>query len=130
MTCLLDTYVWLWLLVSPERLGPRTLGLLTDASSRLLLSAVSSWEIAIKYSLGRLQLPMPPAAYVPDRMRRTGVEGLPISHAHALRVASLAAHHRDPFDRLLVAQAQEEGLPILTADPIFARYGVEVLSTA
>jgi PIN domain nuclease of toxin-antitoxin system len=127
---LLDTHVWLWMLVSPERLGPTALGLLTDTSSRPLLSAVTSWEIAIKYALGRLELPMPPAAYVPDRMRRTGVEGLLISHAHTLRVASLEAHHRDPFDRLLVAQALEENVPILTADPVFAQYDVEVLSAA
>ena len=127
MTCLLDTHVWLWLVVAPERLSAKAAGLLTDMNTRLLLSAVTSWEIAIKYSLGRLELPQPPAIYVPDRMRRTGVEGLPISHAHTLRVASLGDHHKDPFDRLLVAQAQEESVPILTADPIFARYGVQVL---
>lgn len=63
-------------------------------------------------------------------MRRTGVEGLPISHAHTLRVASLEAHHRDPFDRLLVAQAQEEDVPILTADPAISRYSVRVLPAA
>jgi PIN domain nuclease of toxin-antitoxin system len=114
--------------MSPERLSLVATNLLSDMSSRLLLSAVSSWEIAIKYSLGRLDLPQPPETYVPDRMRRTGVEGLPISHAHTLRVASLDDHHRDPFDRLLIAQAQEESVPILTADHIFARYGVQVLA--
>ena len=104
MTCILDTQAWLWMLLEPERLGPSAIGLIKDAGNRLLLSAASSWEIAIKYSMGRLHLPQPPEAYLPDWMLRTGVEGLAVSHVHALRVAGLQLHHRDPFDRLLVDQ--------------------------
>lgn len=130
MRILLDTHVWLWMLAAPERLAPAARPLVESRDNRLLLSAASSWEIAVKYSLGRLELPEPPVEYVPERMRKTGVEGLPVEHAHALRVAELELHHRDPFDRLLVAQAQVEGLPILTGDPVFEAYDVEVIEAS
>jgi PIN domain nuclease of toxin-antitoxin system len=125
---LLDTQCWLWLQVSPERLSPAALKVAESSDNELLFSAASSWEIAIKNALGRLPLPAPPADYVPERMRSSGVVALPISHAHALQVASLPHHHRDPFDRLLIAQAQVERVPILTADPVFDRYEVTVRS--
>jgi len=111
---------------SPERFSKAAISLIDDAQNELLLSAVSSWEIAIKSALGKLALPIPPEDYVPDRMRSSGVVGLPIEHSHALRVASLPLHHRDPFDRLLVAQAQVEGLSLLSADRQLARYDLEV----
>lgn len=126
MMLLLDTHVWLWLQTAPRRLPDDLLGLIEDSTNELLLSAVSSWEIAIKYALGRLPLPVVPAEYVPDRMSRSGVTPLPIEHSHALHVVSLPAHHRDPFDRLLIAQAQLEGMEIVTADRVFARYAVPV----
>lgn len=126
MKILLDTQVWLWLQTSPERLNPGALSLVNDSRNSLLLSAASSWEIAIKYALGKLPLPETPAAYVPERMRRSGVDGIAVDHAHALHVAALPQHHRDPFDRLLIAQAQLEGLVILTADPSFEPYDVEL----
>lgn len=124
---LLDTHVWLWLLSEPERIDDRVLTRLADRSNELFLSAASSWEIAIKFQLGKLALPAPPAVYVPDRMKTSGVTGLAVEHAHALRVASLPDHHRDPFDRLLVAQADIAGLPLVTADPQLAAYDVEVV---
>ncbi len=93
------------------------------------MSAVSSWEIAIKHALGRLPLPEPPQRYVPERLRAIGAEGLPIEHGHALAVATLPPHHGDPFDRLLVAQAQLLDVPIMTADPIVAQYPVHALLT-
>lgn len=93
----------------------------------MLFSAASSWEIAIKYAVGRLPLPKPPEEYVPDRMRTSGVTSLPVEHSHALGVAALPLHHNDPFDRLLIAQAQAESVPILTADRQFDSYDVEVL---
>jgi PIN domain nuclease of toxin-antitoxin system len=127
---LLDTHVWLWLLTEPSRLKPDVLAELLDSRSRLLLSAASSWEVAIKWALGRLTLPEAPASYVPSRMRRSGVEGLAIEHAHALRVATLPPHHRDPFDRLLIAQAQLESLPIVTVDTQFDAYDVSIVRAA
>ncbi|MGH7673486.1 MAG: type II toxin-antitoxin system VapC family toxin [Gemmatimonadales bacterium] len=125
---LLDTQVWLWMLAAPERLAPSSRRLVTSADTELLLSAASAWEIAIKYAIGKLPLPSEPAALVPGWMDRTAVMPLAVLHRHALHVASLPPHHRDPFDRLLVAQAQLEGLPILTADGSFARYDVEVVA--
>jgi PIN domain nuclease of toxin-antitoxin system len=123
---LLDTHAFLWAAAHPERLG-RHEEIVADPATVRLLSAASSWEIAIKHGLGKLRLPDLPAAYVPEAMRRLIVDGLPVEHAHALAVATLPAHHRDPFDRLLVAQAQQLGLPILSADPAFDAYDVEVL---
>ena len=128
MRILLDTHCWLWMLVSPERFSQSTREILERGETELLLSAASSWEIAVKYSLGKLALPAPPAEYVPERMLQTGVTGLPVEHRHALAVAALPPHHRDPFDRILVAQAIVESLPLLTADPQLTRYGIEAIA--
>ena len=127
MKLLLDTQVWLWMQAEPDRLGPEARRLLEDTRNALLLSAASSWEMAIKYALGKLDLPESPDTYVPDRMRRSGVTPLPVAHGHAVAVASLPHHHRDPFDRLLVAQAAVERLPLMTTDPVFDRYDVELV---
>jgi PIN domain nuclease of toxin-antitoxin system len=121
---LLDTRVFLWLLTQPERVGEH-LRLLEDRRTRLLVSAVSSWEITIKHALGRLPLPEPPARYVPERLRAIGAEPLAIEHEHALAVAELPPLHADPFDRLLVSQAGLLAVPIITADPAVAQYPVE-----
>ena len=115
------------MLADPGRIRPDLRLELTDGKTRLLLSAASSWEIAIKWALGRLSLPEPPATYVPSRMQRTNMEPLAISHSHALQVATLSRHHRDPFDRLLVAQAQLEGVPLVTADRAFDAYDIEIV---
>jgi PIN domain nuclease of toxin-antitoxin system len=125
---LLDTHVWLWLLTAPGQLSPSARALVEDRRTTLWLSAASSWEIAIKYELGRLPLPEPPERFVPERMRATDVDPLPIEHSHALRVSALEPHHRDPFDRLLVAQSQLERVPLLTADPAFDAYDVETIA--
>jgi PIN domain nuclease of toxin-antitoxin system len=122
MRILLDTHCWLWLQVSPERLTAQVRDLLADPGNELYLSAASAWEIAVKWSLGKLPLPAPPSEYVPSRLDRQGVAGLPVELRHALQVASLPRHHRDPFDRLLIAQAQIENLHLLTADRTFASY--------
>jgi PIN domain nuclease of toxin-antitoxin system len=123
---LLDTHVFLWLLAEPERLG-RHLGSIEDPANDLLLSAASSWEIAIKVRLGRLDLPDDPTRYIPSRMRAVGVEPLAVEHAHALAVAALPMLHRDPFDRILVAQARHLRLGIVTADADIARYDVRTI---
>jgi len=127
MKYLLDTAVWLWSLAEPERIEPKARQLLAEGREELYLSAASSWEISIKSALGKLHLPETPAIYVPKRLVAQGVRPLAITHMHALRVADLPHHHTDPFDRLLIAQAQAEGMAILTADRAFGQYGVEVL---
>jgi PIN domain nuclease of toxin-antitoxin system len=124
---LLDTHVWLWLQTQPERVSDDVRDRLGDGSAQLLLSAASSWEIAIKHALGKLPLPEPPKTYVPSRMRHDSVDGLPVTHAHALHVATLPPHHGDPFDRLLVAQSQLEDVPLVTADPNITRYDVAII---
>lgn len=127
MTYLLDTHVWLWMLADPDRIRPDLVAEFRASQTRLLFSAASSWEIAIKWAVGRLSLPEPPATYVPSRMQRTNVEPLAVTHSHALQVASLPRHHRDPFDRLLVAQAQVEGVPLVTVDRTLDDYDVETI---
>jgi PIN domain nuclease of toxin-antitoxin system len=125
---LLDTQVWLWMLATPERLSKRSRALVVATENELVLSAASAWEIAIKHSLGKLTLPEPPVEYISRLMTSTGITPLPVYHRHALHVASLPAHHSDPFDRLLIAQAQLEELPVLTADKVFRKYDVDTIA--
>lgn len=126
MRILLDTHVFLWLQTDPARLGEH-LSVVEDRQNDLLLSAASAWEIAIKHGLGRLPLPEPPDRYVPTRLQAIGARALAIEQPHALAVSALPPLHRDPFDRLLVAQAMLLGLTILTADPAVAGYGAATL---
>lgn len=128
MRLLLDTHVWLWLQHAPERLGA-ALPVVEDPANDLLLSAASSWEIAIKWRLGKLPLPAPPASYVPERIVSSGVVPIPVEHRHVLAVAALPPHHHDPFDRLLVAQSSEEGAVLVSGDDVLRRYDIEVLGT-
>ena len=124
---LVDTECWLWWHLSPERLGATALALFEDRRSLLLFSAASSWEIAIKTALGKLELPAPPDRFVPEQLAEDGIHSLAIEHAHALRVARLPPRHSDPFDRLLVAQAQLERCAILTADAQILDYDIETV---
>lgn len=126
MKLLLDTHVFLWLQTEPERLGEHR-ATVEDPETDLLVSAASAWEIAIKHALGRLPLPEPPATYVPTRMQAIRATPVAVEHAHALAVASLPPLHRDPFDRLLVAQASLLGAPLLTADAILTAYPAPTL---
>jgi PIN domain nuclease of toxin-antitoxin system len=124
---LLDTHTFVWAHLAPERLGSQR-GLVERGRNDLLVSAASSWEIAIKVGLGRLELPEPPARWMPTRITALGASPLAVEHAHALAVADLPPVHKDPFDRLLVAQATVLGVPILSADAVFDRYDVEWLA--
>ncbi len=128
MKALLDTHVFLWVVTEPERLRGAVLDRISDPATDLFLSAVSAWEIAIKYELGRLTLTEPPETFLPSRMRLNGAQELPISNADALAAGALPRMHRDPFDRLLVAQARRHDLVLVTADPLVAQYPVEVLA--
>ncbi|MEK6608480.1 MAG: type II toxin-antitoxin system VapC family toxin [Myxococcota bacterium] len=124
---LLDTCTFLWMLGESERLGPRARDALLDSSRQVFLSAASSWEIAIKVRLGKLRLLGSPGALIPAQLDRNGITPLAVEHAHALATAELAAHHRDPFDRLLIAQARIERMTLVTPDAAFAPYGVETI---
>jgi len=124
---LLDTSVWLWTLAASERIGPQGREVLDPPGGEFYLSAASSWEIGIKSALGKLELPGPAVSYVPERMAAQGIRQLPITHTHALAVSELPPFHRDPFDRLLIAQAQIEGMAVLAADQAFRPYPVELV---
>jgi PIN domain nuclease of toxin-antitoxin system len=128
MRLLIDTQCWLWMNASPERMSSKALSLLRDPKNERLLSAASIWEIGIKFQIGKLALPAPPRVYVPSRMALTLTNPLAIREAHALGVVDLPAHHRDPFDRMLISQALMEGIPIVTSDRQFARYDVEIVA--
>jgi PIN domain nuclease of toxin-antitoxin system len=127
MRLLVDTGCWLWSLSEPEKLNDRARDLLSAPANFVYLSAASSWEIAIKAAIGKLNLPEPADRFVPRRIASMGIRPLAIEHAHALRVCRLPPHHRDPFDRILIAQALMEKLTILTADRTFAAYKVPVI---
>ncbi|OBA71736.1 twitching motility protein PilT [Mycobacterium sp. 1554424.7] len=113
---------------APDRMSDETRAIVADVRNVILLSAASAWEIAIKYRLGKLALPEPPASYVPDRMRRSGTSPLTVDHVHTLKTADLPDHHRDPFDRVLVAQAQLLDLTIVTADDQLSAYDVAIVA--
>lgn len=126
MRLLLDTQVWLWMTEAPDRLSPAVRRLVSPTDNQCFLSVATVWEIAIKYRTGKLRLPGIPAVVIPHWMERSDVVPLPILQKHALHVATLPLHHRDPFDRLLIAQAQIDDLTIITSDPAFERYDVPV----
>jgi PIN domain nuclease of toxin-antitoxin system len=121
---LLDTHIWLWWMLEPKKLPAQARDLIADRKNHISFSAASIWEIAIKYRLGKLKLPMPPGTYVPARLAAQHFEVLPINAVHASEVALLPDYHQDPFDRLLVVQAQLEGMTLLTADQELKPYMV------
>jgi len=123
---LLDTHAFIWFATGDAQLGAAAALAIAEADNEVLLSSASVWEMAIKASLGKLVLTAPLASIVAAAEER-GIQSLPVSAAHALRVESLAFHHRDPFDRLLIGQALEEHLIIATCDEAFRNYGVPLL---
>jgi PIN domain nuclease of toxin-antitoxin system len=125
MRALLDTHVLLWWVEGNRTLPPKARAVLADQENECLVSLASVWELAIKAGLGKLKLTMPVQRYVTEHVAANGFRLLDIRMAHAGRVESLEPHHGDPFDRLLVAQALEEELPMVSADPVFRKYGVK-----
>ena len=125
---LLDTHVFLWWLFDDARLSMRLRDRLADAAQPVFVSSASVWEIATKHRLGKLPQAREVAADVPAWIARAGFTPLPISPQHAQLAGAWAHAHRDPFDRMLAAQAKIEGLPLATDDAVLASFGVEVLS--
>ncbi len=128
MRFLLDTHAWLWSVAAPERLSSAARALLEDERNELVVSIASFWEVAIKHSIGKLVLPEPPGTYLPKLRDAADVEVLGIDLRHVIEVAGLEWLHRDPFDRMLVAQARVEHLTVMTADAQLAAYGIEVMA--
>lgn len=126
MTLLLDTHAFLWFVTGDSRLSREARVALENDDARLCLSAACVWEMAIKSSLGRLTLPGTLEDYVAEKLAE-GFQMLPVDWTHAAAVERLPFHHRDPFDRLLVAQSLAERVPIVTRDRVFRRYGVQVV---
>jgi PIN domain nuclease of toxin-antitoxin system len=127
MRVLLDTHIWLWALTDAASLPASLRARLRSARDTFLISSASAWEIAIKASLGRLRLPVDAPTFLRAAIRDLPVIEVPVAIAHAARVAELPLHHRDPFDRIMIAQAQIEGLAIMTVDSAFRAYRVPVL---
>jgi len=127
MKLLLDTHTFLWFISGDPKLTIAARGLIEDAANDVLLSAASHWEMAIKVSLGKLTLAEPFAVLVPRELTRNRVGTLPIELTHTTLVCSLPFHHRDPFDRLLIAQSLTENVPIVGSDVTFDAYGVKRL---
>jgi len=127
MKLLLDTHVLIWSATDPDHLPRDVRREIEDGTNDLLVSVVSAWEIAIKQSIGKLDLARPAEEWFPEVVRRTGFKVVEPRMAAALRVRTLPWHHKDPFDRFLIAQAIEDGYTIITHDRIFADYGVPVL---
>jgi len=124
---LLDTHIFLWLIAGSERLRDPARSLLIDAENEALLSVASLWEIAIKVNLGKLTLERPFEELIPEQLSVTEIDQLPIRMEHLAALLKLPLHHRDPFDRLIIAQALAEGLPVLSSDPEFQKYPVQVI---
>lgn len=125
---LLDTHVLLWWLADNRRLRATWRKVIANPNNRILISAASIWEIAIKSSMGRLKLDLPEQLNLHQLAAACGFEDLPILARHAAAVRDLPAIHADPFDRILIAQAQTESLAIVTADELVHQYQVEVLA--
>lgn len=123
---LLDTHVFLYMVGEAERI-PLSIRKAVDGAEQRFLSVASTWEMAIKISIGKLRLPEPIERYIPSRASEILIQPLPILEEHVMRVASLPLLHRDPFDRLLIAQALEEGLTLLTLDRRIAKYAVPTI---
>ena len=130
MRLLLDTHVWLWMIGEDERLNEPTRAALSDPEADLFLSAAAVWELAIKHAAGKLKYTGSPAVQIPIQIKRSGVLPLPMTADHGLAAAALPMHHRDPFDRMMIAQALAEGLTLCTADDRLRAYEVPLLMAA
>jgi PIN domain nuclease of toxin-antitoxin system len=126
MRALLDTHAFLWAIADDNRLSRRAQKIFSGPND-LWLSAASVWEILIKVQAGKLPLPEPAGRYLVKQAAENRIEVLPISLDHILRIEKLAMYHRDPFDRVLIAQSIEEKLPLVTCDPHFERYPIELI---
>lgn len=127
MKVLLDTHVFLWWVTDDPRISPKVRKIMEDGEKELFLSAASIWEMAIKSHLGRLQLPKNPNLYLSEQMALNIIQSLSITMHHALQVYSLPDIHKDPFDRIIIAQALSEDIPILTKDGDIPKYGVQTI---
>ena len=124
MRLFLDTHTFLWYIFGDRQLSTAATALLQNPANEKYLSIASPWEVGVKISTGKLTLSVPLEAYFEEQMKLNSVQTLPITLAHIARVSALPLHHRDPFDRMLIAQSLVEGIPLVSADAVFNAYGV------
>ncbi len=127
MNILLDTHCWLWALSEPEKLNPQATALISDSANKIYLSTASIWELGIKAQLGKIDLPESFETFVPSRLQVFQTIPLSITPSHAITAATLPLHHKDPFDRMIIAQGQSENLPVLTNDGVFRSYDITII---
>jgi PIN domain nuclease of toxin-antitoxin system len=124
---LLDTNSFLWFISGSDRLSIDAKNFIADMQNQLVLSAASLWEIAIKISLGKLDLLQPYGQLIPQQLEENDIAVLPLEIGHLNKVIDLPFHHRDPFDRLIIAQALAEGIPVVSSDAVFSQYAVKLI---
>ena len=127
MRLLLDTHIFLWLVSADPRLPSPLADAIRDTNNAVFLSVVSVWEAIIRYQLGKLPLPEPPHLYLPRQREAHLIQSLPVDEDSVARLDALPSLHRDPFDRLLICQAQQHGLTLVTVDTAVRAYSVSVL---
>jgi PIN domain nuclease of toxin-antitoxin system len=127
MNILLDTHTFLWWDANPGKLPASLMDVLTEPGNRIFLSVASAWEIQIKKQLGKLTLSVGLEELVESQQEINGLQVLPVHLNHVLALEHLPEHHKDPFDRILIAQARAEGLSIASADPVFSKYDVNII---
>ena len=126
MRLLLDTHIFLWYITGDRRLSDAVLPLIRDPANAVYLSVVSVWEAMVKYQLGRLPLPQPPDSYIPQQRQRHRIESLSLDEESVTNLAKLPELHKDPFDRMLICQAIQHGLTIVSVDDALGAYSTQV----
>lgn len=124
MKFILDTHTFLWWITDSQLLSQTARDIISDGNSELFWSAASSWEVAMKYKLGQLPLPEAPELFIPIELAKNRIESLPIINKHSFKAGQLPIHHRDPFDRMLIAQAQVENMEIISNDHQISLYDI------
>ncbi len=127
MKLLLDTHAFIWWDSDPSLLSPHALSLCKNRKNRLVLSVASVWEMQIKLNLGKLKLTLPLSQVIDSQRQTNGIEILPIKLEHVLALEKLSLHHKDPFDRMLIAQALVEDVVVISGDPVFGKYSVNIM---
>jgi PIN domain nuclease of toxin-antitoxin system len=127
MRYLLDTHTFLWMTAEPTKLSAKIREIVQVSDNQLLLSAASGWETALLWHLKRVELPDQPQRFIPEALQKLNITPLPIGFDAAISAATLPLVHRDPFDRIIIAEAFKENLSVLTKDKMFAEYGVRTL---
>ena len=126
-TFLLDTHTFLWAIAEPDKLSETVSGTMANVGNALLLSAASGWEAALLWKLGRISLPSEPQRFIPEALHRLSITPLPIGFDTSIAAATLPMIHRDPFDRLIVAEAGKLDIPVLSKDRVLKRYEIQVI---